>query len=540
VSTQAVLITAACSLVLAVPWPFAVAQSDPIQKAGPGADQYGDPLPAHALMRIGTTRLRPNVDNGGRIEAMAFTKDGNRLVTTSEHTEVWDAVTGKRVLASGNPASLSLAGVTYDLPDATRAAIFKSEKYFCRCFSPDGKGIFTGSGGGRVRLWDVVSGKLKREFTGFDTTILALAVSPDGKRVAASCIDETLRMWDVDSGKELLDFEGHRMHNVQARFGSDGKTIVSICGFNPTPYRTADERTYRIWDATTGTPLKRVELSREEFLPFCLSGDANVLFVIDAGKITKANLSSGKSEEVRGLPANYAQYQCSSDGRYLAGHTEDWWDKDEHDLVGNTLRVVDTTTAKEVLAIEGRKGEAFHCRFTADGRYLSVNSFRYEKYDDKGCCLKQSFLRIWDMRTGRETSEGNLLERKRNEDCRWPGGVSLSPDRTLALTRGKDFVELCDLKTNAKLAQFQAGESECESWAFSRGGKVIALGDQKGRILLWSVSARNPLGTLEGHEAAVTSVQFSADGKKLLSGSDDTTIVLWNIAQWTAPAATSR
>jgi WD40 repeat protein len=716
--------------VFAFPWTLAVAQPDPIQKSGPRVDQYGDPLPAHALIRIGTTRLRPNVDNDGAVEAMAFTKDGRRLVTMNHYTggKVWDAVTGKKLLAFGKPASL--AGVKFALSaDGSRAAIVESEKVCrfydtangkeigratvdwellddlrfspnnkllgalhssepfvgvwdvasgsklwqmsvplgicsgafaftpdekiivaarrpgskpatdgntrplpllsydaaqgpkseyaspltivfppgslwaadgkeftfspdgkllaareysrqfmlwnfttrkllhepkiddedemgvcCLCFSPDSKGIFTGSSKGRVRLWDVVTGRIKREFPGHDRAIHALAVSPDSKRVAASCWDTTLRVWDVDSGKELLDFDGHRMRNVQARFGSNGKTIVTICGFNPSG-PTADERTYRIWDATTGKPLKRVELNRKQFLPFCLSGDANVLFVIDVGKVTKKNLSSGRIEEVRGLPANYYRYQCSTDGRYLAGHTDDFWSqgrsmvRNVDDLVTtNTLKVVDTAAGKEVLHFEGRKGEQFHCRFTHDGRYLAVNSFCYETNGSAGYRsnmeLKQSFLTIWDMQTGRKTSEGNLLERKWNGDFRWPGGDSLSPDRTRALTRGKDFVELRDVKTNSKLAQFEAdnlgmaGALECENWAFSGNGDFIAIGNEKGQILLWSVSARKPLGTLEGHRAAVTSVHFSPDGKKLLSGSDDTTIVLWNIAQWTAPAAT--
>ena len=723
-STHSVLVKA-CSLVLAFPWALAAAQADSTQKAKPSVDRYGDPLPAHALMRIGTTRLRPNVDNGGRIEAMAFTKDGKRLVTMNDYTggKVWDTVTGKKILAFGvKPASLG--GTRYALStDGSRAAIVESEKVcrfydtangkeigsavgewgslndlrfspdnkllgvllysehavavwdvascsrlwqmsvplgissgafaftpdgkiivgarrpgskpaadvnepplpllfydaaqgpkseyaspltivfppgpmfapdgkeftfssdgkllaaressrqfmlwdfttrkllhepkidhddqmgvFCLCFSPDGKGIFTGSRKG-VRLWDVVTGKMKREFAGHhtvdsDTAILALALSPDSKRVAASCGDDGLRVWDVDSGKEQLDFEGHRMRNVQARFGSDDKTIVSICGFNPTPGRTADERTYRIWDATTGKPLTRVALSRKQFLPFCLSGDANVLFVIDDGKITKKSLLDGKVEEVRGLPANYARYQCSFDGRYLAGHTDDYWDPKNNELLArNTLGAVDTTTGKEVLHFEGGKGEMFRCRFTEDGLYLAVRSFCYDPDTNMGrgsSMLKQSFLRIWDMQTGRKTSERNLLEQNWNGDFRWPGGDSLSPDRALALTRGKEFVELRNVTSNAKLAQFQADGWDCESWTFSRDGNFIAIGDEKGQILLWSVSARKPLGTLEGHDAGVASVQFSPDEKKRLSGSDATTILLWDIAQWTAPATTHK
>jgi WD40 repeat protein len=210
-------------------------------------------------------------------------------------------------------------------------------------------------------------------------------------------------------------------------------------------------------------------------------------------------------------------------------------------VTSNNLKVVDTTSGKEVLVYAGRKGEKFHCGFTDDGRYLAVHSFCYETDGSMGMRsgmeLIESFLTIWDMQTGRKMSEGKLLEQKWNGTFRWPGGVVISPDRTLALTRGKEAVELRELATNAKLTQFQATGWESESWAFSRDGKFIAIGDQKGQILLWTVSAGKLLGTLKGHDAAVRSVQFSPDEKKLISGSDDTTIVVWSIAQWTTPAA---
>jgi WD40 repeat protein len=689
---------AACSLAFAWSSLLPADQPGPDQKAGPRHDQYGDPLPKHALLRIGTTRLRPNVANRGWLLAMAFTRDGKRLVTMNDWAgaQVWDAATGTKLLAFGKPASFGR--VVYALsPDGSRAAIIESKKacrfydtasgkligsaagdwggvddlrfspnnkflgvsrretvavwdvasglkswhiplpkesrfgafafasdekmvmfaprasskpaddperplplllfdvakgpkseracpielasarglafspdgkilateadsrefvlwdfttgkllhqprtqddmVWCRCFSPNGKWIVTGSNHGRVRLWDVATGKLKRKFSGFDDTIHSLAFSPDSKRVAASGQDGTIRVWHVDSGKEAFDFEGHRMRNVQARFSSDGKTIVSICGFNPTPKRTADERTYRFWDATTGKPLRRIELGRKEFLPFCLSGDARMLFVID-GKITKRDLATGKVENVLGLPTDYYAYRCSADGRYLAAHTDDFWAKDEEELVAsNLLKVVDTTTGKEVLAHEGSKGEMFHCRFTETACCLAVHSFRYETDGSmgkrSGMALKETFLTIWDLKTGRK----KLFPGAWKGSFRWPGGVGLSPSMDLALTRGKDGVELRELASNKRLAQLPASYWESESGAFSPDGKFMAVGNEKGQILLWSVHPPKPLVTLTGHTAAVTSVHFSPDGKRLVSGSDDTTILVWDVFKWTAPAA---
>ena len=49
-----------------------------------------------------------------------------------------------------------------------------------------------------------------------------------------------------------------------------------------------------------------------------------------------------------------------------------------------------------------------------------------------------------------------------------------------------------------------------------------------GTILLWDVSSREEIATLEGHTAGVSSVVFLPDGATLASGSDDGTILLWD------------
>jgi WD40 repeat protein len=701
--TRPVPITA-CSLALALLALHGAGQLGPAQKADPRLDHYGDPLPEHALMRIGTTRLRPNVKGRGWLRAMAFTRDGKRLVTMNDFSgaQVWDAATGKRLLGFGKPAIVG--GEVYALStDGSRAAVVESPKVcrfydtangkllsnavgdwygvnelrfspdnkflgashgeavavwnvttgselwriplpkgsrfgafaftpdeklvvfaprvgskppddplekrrlplllfevakgpkseraspievasvrrlafspdgkilaaeewsrefilwdfttgkvlhepgtkddrtWCQCFSPDGKWIVAASNQARVRLWDVATGKLRRTFTGFDAIIQSLAISPDSKLLAASCTDGTVRVWHIDTGKEAFAYGGHRMRNVQVRFSSDGKTIVSICGFNPTPGRSADERTYRFWDASTGKPLRQLKLARKDFLPFCLSGDSRVLFVVDAGNIAKRNLVTDKVENVRGLPADYYEYQCSQDGRYLAAHTDDLWDrKEDGQLTRNFIKVVDTTTGKEKLALAGSEGEKFHCRFTEAGHHLAVHSFRYETDGRRGrrssVFLKESFLTVWDVRTGRKIWNAKLLPNEWRGDFLWPGGVTLSPSMHLALTRGKDAVELRELPSNLKVAQIQGGSWQSESWAFSSDGKFIAVGNENGQILLWSIFSPRPLVTLSGHGAAVSSVHFSPDGQRLVSGGDDTTIIVWNILPWAAPA----
>ena len=208
-SSQPFLMTA-CSLVLAFAWTPAALLADPIQKAEPSVDQHGDPLPVHALMRIGTTRLRPNVDNGGPIEAMAFTKDGKRLVTMNDYTggKVWDAVTGKRLLAFGvKPASLG--GIRYALSaDGSRGAIVESEKV--------------------CRFYDTANGKEIGSAVGEWGSLNDLRFSPDNKLLGVLLYSEhAVAVWDVASCSKLWQMSVPLGISSGAfAFTPDGKVIV--------------------------------------------------------------------------------------------------------------------------------------------------------------------------------------------------------------------------------------------------------------------------------------------------------------------------
>jgi WD40 repeat protein len=59
------------------------------------ADLFGDPLPAGATVRLGTTRFR----HESRVECAAFSPDGAILASSTggRHIYLWNAATGEQI-----------------------------------------------------------------------------------------------------------------------------------------------------------------------------------------------------------------------------------------------------------------------------------------------------------------------------------------------------------------------------------------------------------------------------------------------------------
>lgn len=65
--------------------------------------------------------------------------------------------------------------------------------------------------------------------------------------------------------------------------------------------------------------------------------------------------------------------------------------------------------------------------------------------------------------------------------------------------------------------------------AISSDHKKLAMGREKGDVILWDLKAKELIRIISGHQSAITDVDFTPDNKTLLSASRDGTVRLWDV-----------
>ncbi|NEN93024.1 MAG: hypothetical protein F6K48_30695 [Okeania sp. SIO3H1] len=92
---------------------------------------------------------------------------------------------------------------------------------------------------------------------------------------------------------------------------------------------------------------------------------------------------------------------------------------------------------------------------------------------------------------------------------------------------GYNCIKLWDTKTGKKYDCHEREHSAIvNSVAFSLDGKLIASGDNRGNVKIWSLESQTAVFIGNKHTNAVNSVVFTPDGK-LISGGKDGKLIRW-------------
>jgi WD40 repeat protein len=151
------------------------------------------------------------MQNGSRVECVAFSQDGSQVVSGSEDkiVRIWNVMTGE--------VEAELKGHTACLMSVA--------------FSQDGSRVFSGSDDNMFRIWNVMTGEVEAELKGPRNSTNPVAFSPEGSRVVSGAFDGTVRIWNVATGEEA-ELKGHT-------------TWVNSVAFSPAAESSLDHTTKR-------------------------------------------------------------------------------------------------------------------------------------------------------------------------------------------------------------------------------------------------------------------------------------------------------
>jgi WD40 repeat protein len=187
------------------------------------------------------------------------------------------------------------------------------DRVLALAWSPDGKTLATGSGqpsrSGQVKLWNIETGELVREFAdAHSDTVFAIDFSPDGQSLATSAADRFMKVWDVASGKLARSFEGHTGHVLGVTWKSDGRRLAS-CGA---------DNAIKIWDFVTGEQVRSIANAQKEVVAITFIGDGDELVSANGEGAARVH-RAGDGGNVRNYGSSAFQYAvaASEDGKLV-------------------------------------------------------------------------------------------------------------------------------------------------------------------------------------------------------------------------------
>jgi len=539
-------------------------------------DAQGDPLPAGALARLGTTRFR----DGNNVTLVALAPDGKTLAVGGNlGVRILELATGKELRALKTTGFANFAHGTY---------------------SPDGKVFATADYTGRIQFWNPATGESVGEVApvaaapgAFARNFNTMTFSGDGKYIAVGDnnfgrgVKNHATVYEVATGKQAAQVEVVHNQNVRAFLSGDGKILVTTGQYfplggvaEPPQKRIEINQTLELWDPATGKAVRTIRneagwgVSTVAFSP---DGKQMAVAAQNGGLIIW-DLATGKElRRVAGRRNIGAFLAYSPDGKTLAAGSFDGvvqtWDAATGKRLGlydmprnqNQLGRLGFTTDGKLLAW-GSNGPAIYVwdvlaekSLTPTGGHQAAVSAVAFTADGKGLvsASNDGGIAFWDA-AGKETKH---IQLRGDEVMPFSVGIGLvnglclSPDGKHALGATGNGMALFELGKGREVCTLFAGFAGFgPNGSFSADGTLLALAStdpqaRKPVLRLYDVGTGQELRTFEGHVGNIQGVAFAPDGKAIASVSTNFQAVqtsevrLWDAATgkslWQAERAQS-
>jgi WD40 repeat protein len=148
--------------------------------------------------------------------------------------------------------------------------------------------LLVATDGPLIKVWDLRTGQLKHTLTGHTQEVRILASSPDGQWLASYSADRSVRVWDLNTGANTKTLTGGWDNIGGLVFPHESQTLIAAGTFNVTG------GALWFWDFQTGTQKWEIR-TREEITHLAISPNGGTLATSDrSGRVTLREGSTGR------------------------------------------------------------------------------------------------------------------------------------------------------------------------------------------------------------------------------------------------------
>lgn len=342
-------------------------------------------------------------------------------------------------------------------------------------FSKDGRYIVTGDDTGLARVWNVRTGNAIGKPLRHGSSIRSAGFSPEGQRIVTSSWDQTARLWDVLTGNPLCEPMTHPNPLFWAQFDPSGQQILTVGRGNAVS----------IWSIPPSRSRSRDNIARVQSAEFRPDGSGILISSsrgveeLDAKRLQSARVFV-TNEPPAGIPARYV-----GGGKHVALYRPP-----------DLIQILETRTGKVTREIRTTTNILYFA-ITSDLRWLVT--------------MDQQDIQVLNLATPNPNSAAESLPHPKPVQI-----TLLSPDNEHLLTLAQDgVVRIWTLTEPTRLAHVVQSEAPITTVAYSNDGLQVATTDEDKNLRLWNSKTGKPTGIRVVLGFKAYQCLFSPDGRRL-------------------------